>query len=929
MAWVPANVGMVRHRPQEELTRIIPTWSWRLTIITISFFTTTFNTCNLKASAQINPDNSLGVEGSRVNRSVERDIIEGGAIRGSNLFHSFTDFNVGTQQQVYFANPSGIQNIINRVTGKNSSQILGTLGVLGNANLFLINPNGIIFGENARLNVGGSFIASTADSFLFDNGFNFSSTNPQAPPLLTINVPIGLQFKGANKSGITVNGSNLTVPTNKTLGLVGGDITINGGRISAGGNRFLFAQGFPVPTTPGGKIELGSVLQGEVTLTPGDRGFSLGYAKVPNLGNIQITSAADVDVSGTGGGEIQINAEKLQLSDRARIISNTLDSQGGNITINSTESVELLGTGDFNQTLLLLTSPNTNLFDTRITGLYSMTFGAGNGGNLTINTNKFTARNNVGVFATTQGQGNSGNLALNASQSLEVTRSLLTTGVTSTATGNSGNLTMNTSRLLLQENGMATTTTQSTGKGGNLTVNADSVELHSSNPLNIYEFVSIGTVLVTGTFGDGDAGDLTINTRTLVIRELARILAGTINKGRGGNITINASEAVEIIGDKTYFAPELVNARSNTAIRANTYRIGQAGDIQVKTPSLRLLDGAEMAVNTFGSGKSGTIKINAGLVEVRGSSPDGGLSKSSISAFNAGLLGRGVGGSININADKLIVRDAGRVNAESRGNGDAGNLQMTAKEILLDNDGRLTAATVEGERGNIFLNADSIIMRRGSKITTDARGNNTVGGNIRINTDVLAALENSDITANSRHFRAGNIIINTQGLFGTALRVQPTPNSDITATGKNSQLQGNVQIGISDVDPTQGLTKLPSTLPDPSDRIVAGCPSNSEANFIITGRGGLPEDPRQVLRSQIVLQDMRDANSTSQNRDMQTRNIKNLPSTNVQTPIVEATGWIIDSKGQVELVANEPQYYYDNAKKQNCYELHSTSGLFH
>ncbi|BAY46456.1 filamentous hemagglutinin outer membrane protein [Scytonema sp. HK-05] len=184
---------------------MIPTWCRRLIIITIGFPRTTFNTCNLKASAQINPDNSLGVERSRLNSSVERDIIEGGAIPGSNLFHSFTDFNVGTQQQVYFANASGIQNIINRVTGKNSSQILGTLGVLGNANLFLINSNGIIFGENARLDVGGSFIASTANSFIFDNGFNFSTTNPQAPPLLTINVPIGLQFKGANNSGITVN----------------------------------------------------------------------------------------------------------------------------------------------------------------------------------------------------------------------------------------------------------------------------------------------------------------------------------------------------------------------------------------------------------------------------------------------------------------------------------------------------------------------------------------------------------------------------------------------------------------------------------------------------------------------------------------------------------------------------------------------------
>jgi len=320
---------------------------------------------------------------------------------------------------------------------------------------------------------------------------------------------------------------------------------------------------------------------------------------------------------------------------------------------------------------------------------------------------------------------------------------------------------------------------------GNLTVNADSVELQSSNPLTIYDFVTIRTVLATGTFSDGDAGDLTINTRSLVIREQAGILAGTINKGRGGNITVNASEGVDITGHETLIIPEVGNAPANTGIRASTYRTDQAGDVRVRTPSLRLQDGAQMTVSNFGSGRSGVIEINAGLVEVRGSSPDGGLSKSSISAFNAGLLGRGVGGSININADKLIVRDAGRVNAESRGNGDTGNLQMTAKEILLDNGGRLIAATVEGERGNIFLNADSIIMRRGSNITTNATGNNTVGGNIRINTDVLAALENSHITANSTHFRGGNII-NTQGLFGTALRVQPTPNSDITATGKNS-----------------------------------------------------------------------------------------------------------------------------------------------
>ncbi len=376
---------------------------------------------------------------------------------------------------------------------------------------------------------------------------------------------------------------------------------------------------------------------------------------------------------------------------------------------------------------------------------------------------------------------------------------------------------------------------------------------------------------------------------------------------------------MEIAGGKTNFIPRLGNVRSNTAITTNTYATGQAGDLRVKTPSLQLRNGAQITASTFGSGRGGTVEIDADLLEVRGSSPDGGITQSTISAINGGLFGRGVGGSININADRLIVQDAGRVNAESRGNGDAGNLQITAREILLNNGGKLTAATVGGERGNIFLNADNIIMRRASNITTNAIGNNTVGGNIRINTSVLAALENSDITANSSDFRGGNIVINTQGLFATAFRSHLTPNSDITATGRNSQLQGNVEINISDIDPTQGLTELPVTLQDPSNRIVAGCPSNREANFVITGRGGLPEDPRRVLLNQVVLQDMRVDNSSSQDRGMQIRNIKNFPNTNVQTPILEATGWIINGS-QVELVASLPQYYYDNTKKQKCYE---------
>ncbi|TVP65213.1 MAG: filamentous hemagglutinin N-terminal domain-containing protein, partial [Leptolyngbya sp. LCM1.Bin17] len=140
--------------------------------------------------AQITPDATLGTEASLVSPGVEvrgtvADLIEGGAVRGSNLFHSFLEFNVDAEQRLYFANPTGIEAILSRVTGGNPSNIFGTLGVDGAADLFLINPNGLVFGEDAVLDVQGSFYASTAEAFPLGDGV-YSATEPEQSSLLTV-----------------------------------------------------------------------------------------------------------------------------------------------------------------------------------------------------------------------------------------------------------------------------------------------------------------------------------------------------------------------------------------------------------------------------------------------------------------------------------------------------------------------------------------------------------------------------------------------------------------------------------------------------------------------------------------------------------------------------------------------------------------------
>lgn len=570
--------------------------------------------------AQITPDNTLP-NNSSITRDSNTFNINGGTQTGSNLFHSFNEFSVPTDNIASFNNAVEIQNIITRVTGNSISDINGLIKANGSANLFLINPNGIVFGENARLDIGGSFVGSTANSLKFGDGIEFSANAAQTQPLLSVNVPIGLQY-GTNPGTINnqstannIEGESVGLEVNpgKTLALVGGDVELDGGKLSTAGSR----------------VELGSVADaGLVRLNPIENGYSLNYEDVQKFQDIVLSQEAVVNTSGEGGGSIQLQGRNIRITDGSQIQSQTLGSQpGGNVTISGSEAIEFIGASASGKSR---------------SRLITETKGAGKAGNVTITTKRLVVKDgglistaaslDNGVRRISSRDGAAGNLTIQASQSVEITgetntennvQSRLTTQTAGNETATAGDLTINTGKLILKDGAQisAGTFPRSAGDGGNLTITADSIEVIGASKYS--NQVSRITNLTAST---GNAQQLSINTGKLIVRDGGLISAGTVSVnsrnpeiltlGSGGNLNITATESVEISGG----FKDSVEKRSRLTTR--TEGAGEAGDLTITTGKLIINGGAQISAGTryLSRGDGGDLTVTADIVKVSGES---------------------------------------------------------------------------------------------------------------------------------------------------------------------------------------------------------------------------------------------------------------------------------------------------------------------
>ncbi|MCP4702754.1 MAG: filamentous hemagglutinin N-terminal domain-containing protein, partial [Gammaproteobacteria bacterium] len=666
----------------------------------MSVFASGFFLLTRGAYAEVITDGTLGKEARALagpDYAIKADL---GVRHGGNLFHSFRDFNLHSGESAVFSGPASINNVLARVTGGRESEINGALrSAIPDADLYLINPAGIVFGPDASLDVQGSFHATAADYIKLGEQGHFNASAPENSTFSTA-PPSAFGFSHSDPAPIILRESSFTLPESETFSIIGGDVEMTDCKIQI----------------PAGGIHIASVAgSGEVGIDPKtaelDAFIQLGNIRIAN--STQGVSWSAVDTSGNGSQGIFVRGGWFVLNNafiQNRVLpdqSGSHDKPGGGIAIAAREAVIL-------QNLAVLRGEG---------------YSSAAANDITIRTGEFTMRDHAIIDSDTWKLGPGGNITVQADR-LSMTDSRIESKTM--AGGPGGNIHITVKSLQMHRGARINAlTSRSDQAGGQIIITA--------NEFNMVDDAFIDTETLDDSTGEG--GKVRIQAHRFSMADTAWIITASFSRGQGG--------AIDIYADDLY-----VSGRA--AIAAGAFAEGKGGDVNVHVQHTASLSGAAViASGTEGTGTGGKISLHAGRIVITGAAAVSSASegenrfvKQKERLSELPLSGGGDAGQVRIEADMLVLTDGAAIDSSSGGKGMAGDILIIFEKLNM-RDSRISTSAEQAHGGSITMDAGSLLALYKSAITASVGGGAGNGGNITtINSaPKLFVLNNGSIVA--------------------------------------------------------------------------------------------------------------------------------------------------------------------------------------
>ncbi|MCP4699378.1 MAG: CHAT domain-containing protein [Gammaproteobacteria bacterium] len=755
--------------------------------------------------------------------AVEADL---GRQMGGNLFHSFETFNLHADESATFSGPDSVENVISRVIGGEVSQLDGALRcTIPAADMYFLNPAGVMFGPNAHLDIQGSLYVSTADYLRLGENGRFSAAHPRQKSTLTMAPPAAFGFPHNSSAGIRGENAVLTAAPGKTIAFTGGEINLQDSVLHA----------------PAGQINLVSIASdGEAPINPENLPDSLRFGAVTiadttsGADNLNRT-IANVDVSGPRSGKVIIRGGRIFLDNGYLYADTTGQGNGRGVTVEADGEL-LLSRG------ARITSEILNAEDSRA---------AGSAGDINVTAEKLTLREGAQIAATSSAPGVGGNITVSAKKSIEISghfvipadngATVYGSGILSNAadTGNGGLVSISAPEVVVQKNGFIRADSRGLGDAGNIMLQADTLVLREGGQIdlsageqratagtgrggaltinaarkvritgetdnarpsallnNVFNagkggMIAISTPLLeiedkgtiqAATRGVGNAGGIVLEVDSLHIRGQGYVITNTARgSGRAGDMEIKASQAMIVSGN---------NPQARGSVLSETFGSGDAGQISIATPRLILQDGAWIKSATAGSGTGGTITIDADELALS----DG----AKVSAAAEGLKGRG--GDVDIRTNRARLHGGSLVTTESRSRGEAGRIRMRVEDFLRMQGGSgIKTSTLRADGGNVEIASSGYLYLSDSEISTSVQAEKGNGGNIEL-TPEFVVLDGSRIKADASKGKGGNVAVTASGVYNFS----GEPIEAVITASSQFGLDGTVTIDAPDVNVIEG-----------------------------------------------------------------------------------------------------------------------------